>query len=272
MNTPKVFISYSWDDSRHKSWVLNLARALADNGVEVILDQFELQLGRNLTHFMERSVKDADKVLLIMTKNFKLKAEGRQGGVGYEFSMINAEWYKNQTDNNKFIPILRGADRKASVPVFVNTFVSLDMRDDANWDENIKALLRTIFNEPKIKKPELGKKPTFRDVQIETKIEQVSEHTQPNNSTENAIKAKRLAHNKEKVRTFLGDNEIAEAITLLEIMITETKNTDLAKEIILHESQYNSYRRNQRLGLLDNSESKRAKIVYNLLHLLDEIK
>lgn len=81
MENPKVFISYSWDSDEHKTWVLNLANTLVANGVDVTLDQYELQLGRNLTHFMERAVQDADKVILIMTKNFKLKAEDRKGGV-----------------------------------------------------------------------------------------------------------------------------------------------------------------------------------------------
>jgi len=63
MNTPpKVFISYSWDSDEHKAWILNLAKQLLANGVDVTLDQFELSLGKNLSHFMERAVADADKL------------------------------------------------------------------------------------------------------------------------------------------------------------------------------------------------------------------
>ena len=75
--------------------------------------------------------------------------------------MINAEWYNNQTDNTKFIPVLRGEDRTASTPIFVNAFINLDMRNDTQWGENIEALLRTIYNQPKIVKPTIGKRPDF---------------------------------------------------------------------------------------------------------------
>lgn len=270
MNTPKVFLSYSWDDSEHKRWVLNLAKALVANGVDVILDQYELQLGRNLTHFMERAVQDADKVILIMTENFKLKAEGRQGGVGYEFSMINAEWYKNQTDNTKFIPVLRGKDRKKSVPIFVDAFISLDMSDDSRFEENMEELLRTIYNKPKVVKPNLGNRPDF----LNTPDSNPTTAPLTTDSTENAIKAKRLEHHKTKVRTYIGESDIEAALEVLEKIAAEINQPKLQQEIILHQSQYHQYKIDQRLSLKNNSEleTTRAKITYNLLNLTNEIK
>lgn len=157
----KVFIAYSWDNDNHKAWILQLANKLVENGLDVLLDQYELGLGKNLTHFMEKSIESADKVLTIFTENYKLKAEGRAGGVGYEYSMINAELYQNQVNNNKIIPILRGGDSDSSIPKFIKAFIWLDMRDDSKFDENFMSLLREIYNEPKIKKPQIGKKPKF---------------------------------------------------------------------------------------------------------------
>ena len=151
MNTPpKVFISYSWDDDAHKAWILNLAKQLIANGVDVTLDQFELSLGKNLSHFMERAVQDANQVLLILTENYKIKAEGRKGGVGYEYSMINSALYKMQTNNSKFLPVLRGKDRDASTPIFVDAFINLDMRDDAQFDTTFEELLRAVYEKPKV--------------------------------------------------------------------------------------------------------------------------
>ena len=42
---PRVFVSYSHDSQAHKDWVLKLATRLLANGVEVILDQWDLRLG-----------------------------------------------------------------------------------------------------------------------------------------------------------------------------------------------------------------------------------
>lgn len=189
--------------------------------------------------------------------------------------MINAEWYNNQTDNTKFIPVLRGEDRTASTPIFVNAFINLDMRNDTQWGENIEALLRTIYNQPKIVKPTIGKRPDFLKTTPKPINTNVSEKTQPKtNSTENEIKAKRFAHNKVKVKTYIQENELEDALELLEKIGNDIGKTKLQQEITLHQSQYNQYKTDERLGLKSNSELNmtRNKMVYNLLNLLDDIK
>jgi hypothetical protein len=52
-----VFISYSWDSEEHKKWVLDLANKLVKEGVNVILDRYELRPGKSLPHFVETSIK-----------------------------------------------------------------------------------------------------------------------------------------------------------------------------------------------------------------------
>jgi hypothetical protein len=48
MKIPKVFISYSHDSQEHKKWVLDLATRLRNNGVDAIIDQWELRAGDDL--------------------------------------------------------------------------------------------------------------------------------------------------------------------------------------------------------------------------------
>ncbi len=90
MKNKTVFISYSWDSPEHSEWVLNFANDLVKGGVDVMLDQYDLSAGKELTHFMEKSV-GADKIIMIMTPNYKLKADKREGGVGFEYSLITQE-------------------------------------------------------------------------------------------------------------------------------------------------------------------------------------
>ena len=73
MTIPICFMSYSWDSDGHKNWVRHLAEKLRNNGVDVFLDQWHLQLGSNLTHFMEESIRDSDYILLICTPKFAKK-------------------------------------------------------------------------------------------------------------------------------------------------------------------------------------------------------
>ncbi len=157
----KVFISYSWDSKEHELWVLNLANRLRDKGLDVILDKYEIRLGNDLNFFMEKSVKRADRVLIIFTKNYKLKAEKRHGGVGYEYSIITSQFIKNRTSNTKFLPILREGTFDKSVPLNFVSNLLLNMTSDLKFDENFDYLTREIYQQPKLKKPRLGKKPEF---------------------------------------------------------------------------------------------------------------
>ena len=150
---PKVFISYSWDDKEHEEWVLKLAKELrSNNGIDVILDKWDMKLGKPLTHFMAHAVTDSDRVICVMTPNYKKKTENLDGGVGVEYSIITAEIQKDiQTE--KFIPLFRSGE---DVPTFLAGRDYIDMRDDSKYDEAIEELVRDIFNKPKYKKPELG--------------------------------------------------------------------------------------------------------------------
>lgn len=158
----KVFISYSWDSETHKTWVLNLANELVRNGVDVYLDQFDLSLGMEMTYFMEKAVS-ADKILAILTPNYKLKADKRSGGVGYEYSMITKEYYSNEPDKARIFPILRQGDEQTSSPTFMQTQVYHDMRINEKFDAKLFELVKLISGKPLIKKPELGKLPDFNN-------------------------------------------------------------------------------------------------------------
>lgn len=153
-----VFISYSWDNENHKKWVLDLADKLVSEGVNIILDRYELRPGKSLPLFVETSIKKADRIIIVFTPNYKLKAEKRDGGVGYEYSIMNANLYENQTENEKIIPVLRSGEKTESIPEFMQQYIHIDMRKDKNYDTSYTDLLREIYDEPEIIKPELGKK------------------------------------------------------------------------------------------------------------------
>ena len=153
-----VFISYSWDTEEHKNWVLDLADRLVKEGVNVILDRYELRPGKSLPHFVETSINKADRILIIFTRNYKLKAEKRVGGVGYEYSIMNAELYKNQTNNERIIPVLRNGNSTDSIPEFMQQYIHIDMRNDENYENSYVDLLREIYDEPEIVKPKIGTK------------------------------------------------------------------------------------------------------------------
>jgi TIR domain len=82
VSLPRVFISYSRDSNEHKAWVRQFAERLRADGVDVILDQWDLGLGADVTEFMERSLSSCDRVLVICTERYVQKANTLKDGVG----------------------------------------------------------------------------------------------------------------------------------------------------------------------------------------------
>lgn len=159
---PKVFISYSWDSEKHQNWVLNFATKLRENGIDVILDQWEISSkgGSPIPTFMLNSVSSSERVLCIMTPNYKLKTDKLAGGVGFEYSILSSE-LADDLRSTKFIPILRKGEAEESTPTLLKQRIAYYMRDEDDFETAFTDLLRDLYGEPKIVKPALGKKPKF---------------------------------------------------------------------------------------------------------------
>ena len=143
----KVFISYSWDDEVHKAWVEKLATDL-NKYVHVIFDKWDLRPGNEMTHFMEQSVSQSNKVLCILTPNYKQKCDNRKGGSGFEYSLISNEILQDNPPS-KFIPILRSGDFKKSSPISLSPKLGLDFssNDPEIYNEMLEKLLSEIKEE-----------------------------------------------------------------------------------------------------------------------------
>jgi hypothetical protein len=161
---PKVIISYSWTSEEHKQWVRELAERLMGNGVDALLDIWELKEGHNIYAYMERMVLDPQisKVLMICDKSYAEKANAKKGGVGTESLIISPEIYA-KTDQEKFIPIVTEFDEsnRAVVPVFLEGRYYIDMSNDEKTAGNYDQLLRNIFNRPLYQKPAIGEPPQY---------------------------------------------------------------------------------------------------------------
>jgi hypothetical protein len=157
---PVAFVSYSWDSDNHKEWVLGLATRLQkEGGVRIILDRWHLAPGGDRTVFMEKSIGNSKFVILICTPTYAQRANDREGGVGYEATIITAELADN-INQRKFIPVLRSGDWKSALPVWIKTKLGVDLRKDPYSEGQYRDLLRAIYNEP-LKAPKIGPKPMF---------------------------------------------------------------------------------------------------------------
>jgi hypothetical protein len=156
-NPPKLFISYSHDSEQHKDWVLALATRLVANGVDVILDQWDLTLGADLPHFMEQGLSDAKRVLAICTNAYVLKANAGRAGVGYE-KMILTTQLMQDISSDRIIPAIRSGEGML-VPTFLSSRLYIDFRDDLAMEAKYAELLRDIHGQQVKPRPPLGANP-----------------------------------------------------------------------------------------------------------------
>ncbi|WP_459379020.1 toll/interleukin-1 receptor domain-containing protein [Serratia sp. ser-z] len=154
---PKVFISYSWDSPEHKLWVSSLATWLRQNGIDIILDQWHVRGGEDLITFMERSIGEADRVIIICTENYAQKAKERSGGVGYENTLLTNELIKN-LGSYKFIPVIKQTNTPYTTPSSLSTRLYYDLSGGQNYQDEARSLMMELHN-ISVPIPPLGRNP-----------------------------------------------------------------------------------------------------------------
>lgn len=135
-----VFITYCWESEEHNMWVKKLANDLSEY-FNVKIDT-RLPLGADLSVFMEQGIVNSDKVLMILTREYKSRADQRLNGVGYETNVITDNLYTAATP--KFIPIIKEATKNDVYPIYLGNKKGLDMTNDEEYNVNLAELIKNI--------------------------------------------------------------------------------------------------------------------------------
>mgnify|MGYP002622682852 CR=1 FL=1 len=165
MKNPKAFASYSWTNPKHQDQIRRWAEQLIADGVDVVLDIFDLKEGHDKYAFMERMVSDDEvtHVLVFCDRMYAKKADSRKsGGVGTESQIISREMY-DKVRQDKFIPIVCEASETGEpcLPVFMRNRMYIDFSTPAAVNENWEQLVRVLYGKPIHQKPEIGKAPLY---------------------------------------------------------------------------------------------------------------
>lgn len=164
MTAPKLFVSYSWSNDDHEQWVLKLATALCESGVDVILDKWALKEGHDSLVFMEKMVTDSEvkKVIMVCDEVYAAKADGRAGGVGTETQIISPNVYA-KASQDKFVAVIaaRDSDGKPYLPTYYKSRIYIDLSEEDRYAAEFERLLRWIFGKPLNIKPDIGSPPAF---------------------------------------------------------------------------------------------------------------
>ncbi len=243
---PKVFISYAWGTEDYKRKVLSFATDLTQDGIVVVLDQWELKEGNDTYAFMEQSVTDSTitNVLILLDPIYEKKANKRNGGVGTETQIISPEVY-NKVKQEKFLPVIfeRGEHGEVPKPQYLKTMLHFDLSQEENYDSEYHRLVKRLYGIEIIEKPKLGKKPSWLEekssISTKTRIEYENLKQQKSDNIKKdefrnflfAIKEKIVNFNKDE----LGDNISADKYIEL------YNDTKLYRDDFLHLLKYSLY-------------------------------
>lgn len=164
ISNPKVFISYAWASKDYEERVLAFASQLVGDGIDVVIDKWDMSEGNDTYSFMERCVTDPSitNVLMLIDPVYARKADAHSGGVGTETQIISAKVYQ-EVNQDKFIPIVFERNEEGNIckPTYLQGRLHFDLTNEDGYDDTYKRLVKTLFGEEVYVKPKLGSKPTW---------------------------------------------------------------------------------------------------------------
>lgn len=160
----KVFVSYKWEDEAHNAWVEQFSADLRSNGIDALLDRWEVRYGDSFTDYMTSAITNSDAVLFIMTPMSVEAAEapsGKGGALKFEVQLATAK--RIAGENFRLIGVLRKGDKIAA---HVRDFRYVDFRDDQKYYEALISLVNDLLGLGS--KPPIGGPPTSEATKEET--------------------------------------------------------------------------------------------------------
>lgn len=170
-SSKSVFVSYSHDSPEHADAVLELTNRLRSEGIDCVLDQYETSPREGWPRWMDREIKKARFVVMICTEKYYKRVMGEEEkgiglGVKWEGSLIYNHLYSAESLNDKFIPVLFHESDKIFIPTPLQGATLYIINNNIGYQD----LCFRLLEQPKIKKPPLGKKRKLPEKKIKTDV------------------------------------------------------------------------------------------------------
>jgi TIR domain len=155
----EVFISYSQDSVAHMDHVLRLTNRLRADGVDALIDQYEVSPPEGWPRWMDTNIRNSKYVVLVCTERYlnRLMGEEKEGtglGVRWEGHLIYQHIYNAGSLNTRFIPVVLYEGDKKFIPTPLQGSTYYCLATDAGYED----LYRRLVGQPKTEKPKLGKR------------------------------------------------------------------------------------------------------------------
>jgi len=149
-NFGEVLISYSWDSDPHPQKVLALSDRLRSEGIDCVLDQYEVSPPEGWPRWMDRKINIASLVIVICTKTYLARVIGEEepgkgNGVRWEGGIICQHLYNQGGENKKFIPVLMQESDKKYIPVPLQSASYFTIETEAGYQRLYSRLLGLLL-------------------------------------------------------------------------------------------------------------------------------
>ncbi|QDG68524.1 hypothetical protein NIBR502772_22005 [Pseudarthrobacter sp. NIBRBAC000502772] len=168
----KVLVSWAhrgeyWSSQQEKDWeqlVMEFTTALRSMGIDADIDLFHThEDGADWTRFGQNAVRDADYVLVAITKGWAQRWSGTNSphvgaGAAVEADTLKGLFIKNQTELQKKLKlVVLGDQSPRCIPEDMARFTYFKI--DVDNLDSFEDLLRTLTSQPYYEKPDLGEVP-----------------------------------------------------------------------------------------------------------------
>lgn len=165
----EVFISYSQESVEHSERVLALSDRLRGEGVDCVLDQYEVAPPEGWPRWMDKKIRDAKYVLLVCTEAYFKRVMGEEElgkghGVRWEGNLIYQHFYNSGTLNQRFIPVVFDQAHQRYIPTPLQGATYYNVATSSSYED----LYRRLTDQPKVRKPPLGKRRALPKKEVRT--------------------------------------------------------------------------------------------------------
>jgi hypothetical protein len=154
---PRVFLSYN--QATQSAWVKELHEFLRSQGINAVVDRWELKVMMDLNTWMAQEISRADKVVIISDEEYARKADNREGGVGEETLVIEADLNRHVSPQ-KYVPIVRCQEIANGTPAFLGGRLVIHCPSDEKTASVYQRILQAIHSDSSVAPP-IGESPLY---------------------------------------------------------------------------------------------------------------
>jgi hypothetical protein len=163
--SPRVFISYAHDDAAHEERVREFWLLLRANSIDAKLDRPGSEERRDWAQWMSQQVRWADRILVIASPQYKIRAEGAaepdQGrGVQWESWLIRDRFFADQRAGlHLVLPVVLPGCSTDDIPSWLAPAAATYYLVSDYTVAGAETLLRALTGQPGEVEPPLGPRP-----------------------------------------------------------------------------------------------------------------